>query len=105
MTAATAEDGLTAASKDVPDLVLLDYVLPDMKGDEVSRRLSQDPDTAGVRVLYMSGFGADLKPDQVNNANIIGSLNKPFTSDLLLKTVEKYHAGETRAKESRRETG
>src|SRR6476660_8125195 len=61
-----------------------------MKGDEVSRRLSQDPDTAGVRVLYMSGFGADLKPDQVNNANVIGSLNKPFTSELLLKAVKKY---------------
>ena len=38
----------------------------------------------------MSGFGADLKPDQDKDANIIGSLNKPFTSELLLKTVEKY---------------
>lgn len=90
VTAATAEEGLAAASKDVPDLVLLDYVLPDMKGDEVSRRMSQDPATADIRIIYMSGFGADLKPDQVNNANVIGSLNKPFTSDLLLKTVEKY---------------
>src|SRR6188472_4026888 len=38
----------------------------------------------------MSGLGADLKPDQEKDANIIGSLNKPFTSELLLKTVEKY---------------
>jgi DNA-binding response OmpR family regulator len=89
-TAATAEEGLVFAKRDVPDLVLLDYVLPDMKGDEVSRHLSQTPATAKVRIVYMSGFGADLKPDQNNNANVIGSLNKPFTSDLLLKTVEKY---------------
>lgn len=89
-TAATAEEGLVFAKQDVPDLVLLDYVLPDMKGDEVSRHLSQTPATANVRIVYMSGFGADLKPDQNNNANVIGSLNKPFTSDLLLKTVEKY---------------
>src|SRR5204863_3833706 len=60
------------------------------KGDEVSRHLSQDSATAKVPIIYMSGFGADLKPDQVNNANVIGSLNKPFTSDLLLRTVEKY---------------
>src|SRR5436190_15585308 len=40
-TAATAEEGLVSAKRDVPDLVLLDYVLPDMKGDEVSRFLSQ----------------------------------------------------------------
>ncbi|HSP45076.1 MAG TPA: DUF4388 domain-containing protein, partial [Chthoniobacterales bacterium] len=38
----------------------------------------------------MSGFGADLQPDQVKNPNVIGSLNKPFTSDLLVKTVENY---------------
>ncbi len=100
-TAATAEEGLVFAKGDVPDLVLLDYVLPDMKGDEVSRHLSQTPSTAKVRIVYMSGFGADLKPDQANNANVIGSLNKPFTSDLLLKTVEKYMPKETSAPESK----
>jgi DNA-binding response OmpR family regulator len=89
-TAATAEEGLVSAAGEVPDLILLDYVLPDMKGDEVSRHLSQKSATANVRVVYMSGFGADLKPDQTKNANVIGSLNKPFTSDLLLRTVEKY---------------
>lgn len=89
-TAATAEEGLVSAARDVPDLVLLDYVLPDMKGDEVCKHLAQKSATANVRIVYMSGFGADLKHDQIGNANVIGSLNKPFTSDLLLKTVEKY---------------
>ena len=89
-TAATAEEGLVSAGRNVPDLVLLDYVLPDMKGDEVCRHLSQNPATGNVRIVYMSGFGADLKHDQISKANVIGSLNKPFTSDLLLKTVEKY---------------
>jgi DNA-binding response OmpR family regulator len=95
MTAPTAEEGLAAAAKEVPDLLLLDYLLPDMKGDEVCQRLSQNPATAKVRIIYMSGFGADLKPDQITNANVIGSLNKPFTSDLLIKTVEKYMPKET----------
>jgi DNA-binding response OmpR family regulator len=101
VTAATAEEGLVAASNDVPDLVLLDYVLPDMKGDEVSRHLAKNSATSKVRIVYMSGFGADLKPDQISNANVIGSLNKPFTSDLLLKTVEKYMPKEPSAPESK----
>lgn len=88
--AATAEEGLTAATSDPPDLILLDYVLPDMKGDEVCQRLTDNAATASVPIVYMSGFGADLQPDQINNANVIGSLNKPFTSDLLIKTVENY---------------
>lgn len=101
ITAATAEEGLVSAARDVPDLVLLDYVLPDMKGDEVSRHLSQNPTTANVRIIYMSGFGADLNPDPINNANVIGSLNKPFTSDLLLRTVEKYMSKEPSEPESK----
>jgi DNA-binding response OmpR family regulator len=103
MTAPTAEEGLAAAAKDVPDLILLDYVLPDMKGDEVCQRLSQNPATAKVRIIYMSGFGADLKPDQITSANVIGSLNKPFTSDLLIKTVENYMPKDT-SEPSRPET-
>src|SRR4051812_44630246 len=89
-TVATAEDGLKAAANDLPDLILLDYVLPDMKGDEVCQRLSENAATASVPVIYMSGFGTDLEPDQIKSPSVIGSLNKPFTSDLLIKTVENY---------------
>ncbi|MEY2562429.1 MAG: hypothetical protein QOH88_622 [Verrucomicrobiota bacterium] len=89
-TAATAAEGLALAASELPDLVLLDYVLPDMKGDEVCQKLSENPGTARARIVYMSGFGTDLQPDQIKSANVIGSLNKPFTSDLLLKTVENY---------------
>jgi DNA-binding response OmpR family regulator len=90
VTAATAEEGLVSASSRVPELILLDYILPDMKGDEVCQHLSKKPETAKVRIVYMSGFGTDLQAAEIASGNVIGSLNKPFTSDLLLKTVENY---------------
>lgn len=89
-TAPTAEEGLRAASEAIPDLILLDYVLPDIKGDEVSRRLASDSTTEKIPVLYMSGLGTDLKSDQSKNPNVIGFLNKPFTSETLIKTIETY---------------
>jgi DNA-binding response OmpR family regulator len=89
-TAATAQEGLSAAAGDPPDLVLLDYVLPDMKGDEVCQRLADNAATASVPIVYMSGFGTDLPADEIRSPSVIGSLNKPFTSDLLIKTVENY---------------
>ena len=89
-TASTAQAGLEACNAERPHLVLLDYILPDMKGDEVSRRLLDDPRTAGIPVVYMSGYGADLKREGANPRNVIGFLNKPFTSDLLIETVEKH---------------
>lgn len=93
--AATAEEGLRAATAEPPHLILLDYVLPDMKGDQVLARLLEVPATANVPVIYMSGFGADLQSDPKENPNVIGSLNKPFTSELLLKTVETHMPKET----------
>ncbi|MEP6811167.1 MAG: response regulator, partial [Chthoniobacterales bacterium] len=92
---ATAQEGLDAAASETPELVLLDYVLPDMKGDEVLSRLLQNPACSRVPVIYMSGFGADLPSDPKQNANMVGSLNKPFTSELLLKTVEKFMPNDT----------
>jgi DNA-binding response OmpR family regulator len=94
-TAPTAEEGLESAARSTPDLILLDYVLPDMKGDDVCQRLAGDAATAKVPIIYMSGFGTDLQPDQIKSANVIGSLNKPFTSDLLIKTVENLMPKET----------
>ena len=88
--APTAEEGLRASAGETPDLILLDYVLPDMKGDEVSRRLLKNPATEKIPVLYMSGLGTDLKSSQSENPNVIGFLNKPFTSDTLIKTIETY---------------
>ncbi len=93
--AATAEDGLRAATDDTPHLILLDYVLPDMKGDEVLSRLLENPATARVPVVYMSGFGTDLPSDPQQSGNVIGSLHKPFTSELLLKTVETHMPNDT----------
>src|SRR5947209_9286560 len=86
-TATTGAAGLAAAKTERPALILLDYVLPDMRGDETIRRLMADPDTANIPVVYMSGMGSDLRPDA---PNVIGFLNKPFTSDLLIKTVETH---------------
>lgn len=88
--AATGEECLRLAEQNHPDLILLDFILPDMKGDEVCRRLLENPKTAGIRVVYMSGIVADLRPEQSTNPNVIGFLNKPFTSDLLIQTVETH---------------
>jgi DNA-binding response OmpR family regulator len=90
VTAATAREGLLATSEQNPDLILLDYLLPDLRGDEVSRRLSEDHSTAHIPVVFVSSFAADLEQTQSKSANVLGTLSKPFTSDWLLKAVEQH---------------
>jgi DNA-binding response OmpR family regulator len=88
--AATGKEGLQAARDQNPGLILLDYLLPDLRGDEVSRQLHEDEVTAKIPVLYMSGFGADLADAQSQFPNVLAILNKPFSSDMLLKAVEQH---------------
>jgi DNA-binding response OmpR family regulator len=88
--APTATEGLAMAKDSKPDLILLDYVLPDMRGDEITNRLREHRETADVPVVYMSAIGVDLKFVPATNPNVIGFLNKPFTSDLLVSTVDKF---------------
>src|SRR3984893_10817524 len=88
-TASTGEEAVREAQSGSPDLILLDFILPDMKGDEVCRRLLENPETARIPVVYMSGYGAELQASG-QNSHVIGFLNKPFISDLLTRIVETH---------------
>src|SRR5437870_9085707 len=88
--ASTGEEAVREAQSSLPDLILLDFILPDMRGDEVCRHLSENPGTAAIPVVYMSGYGAEVQASRSENSNVVGFLNKPFTSDLLIKTVETH---------------
>lgn len=48
------EDGVKAATQDVPDVVVLDVRLPDINGFEVCRRLRQNRHTEAVPVIFLT---------------------------------------------------
>ena len=89
ITAATGDEGLQVIREQKPDFVILDYILPDLKGDEVSRQLAQDEKTAQIPVLYMSGFASEIQDEESQSSNVVGFLGKPFTADLLLNAVNE----------------
>lgn len=80
-------EGLSLAGRELPDLILLDFVLPDMKGDEVCRQLQANAKTAGLPVVLMSSSAADIKRTQEQFENVIKAIAKPFTPELLCATV------------------
>ena len=89
ITATSGEEGLQLTREQKPDFVILDYTLPDLKGDEISRRLAQDKETAQIPVLYMSGLASEAEDAQSQSPNVVGFLGKPFTADLLSKTIDE----------------
>ena len=55
--AADGEEGLKLAAKHLPDMILLDILMPKLDGFEVLRRLKQDEATKNVPVIMLTNLG------------------------------------------------
>ncbi len=91
-TASTGAEGFRLAVEKQPDLILLDYSLTDMNGDEVCRQLLGHEATARIPVLMMSGHLPELAHTAETYHNVVATLPKPFLSGALLNEVEKLLA-------------
>ncbi|HEY0818255.1 MAG TPA: response regulator transcription factor [Rhizobacter sp.] len=56
LVATSGDTALQRAVQAVPDVVLLDAVMPGMDGFEVARRLKADPETAHIPIIFMTGL-------------------------------------------------
>lgn len=54
--AADGEEGLRRAGEELPDLILLDMMLPKLSGLDVLRRLKASPETQAIPVVVLSGL-------------------------------------------------
>jgi CheY-like chemotaxis protein len=56
ITAPDGEEALQIARREKPDLILLDMLLPKLPGHEVLKALKQNPETAGIAVIVLTGL-------------------------------------------------
>ncbi len=80
---------LLAAHEDLPDLIIMDLVMPILEGDEAIHALRHDSRTAHIPVVVLSGRSEDrtLADALVAGANIY--LTKPPEPHVLLSVVER----------------
>ena len=85
--AMTGRKALAQAQEDPPDLVILDVMLPDLDGLEVTRRLRQD----GVRVPVLFLTARDTLSDKLAGLTVGGDdyVTKPFA---LAEVIARVHA-------------
>jgi len=93
-TARNATEGLRQIEQLIPDLILLDYSLPDFNGDELCERLLDNERTANVPVLMMSGHVLEMNSAAARLPNVVAKIEKPFLSDALVDLVQRTLATE-----------
>jgi CheY-like chemotaxis protein len=71
-----------------PDLILLDYMLPDIDGGKVYRSLQQREETRRIRFVVITSFG-DIEQLEAQFGPGIPLLRKPFSTEMLKAIVAK----------------
>jgi len=95
-TASSGQEALDALSKEHPDLVLLDILMPGIDGYEVCRRIREDPETAFLPVIMITASGGEEKIRAIESG-ADDFVNKPFDQAELLARVrslvrvKRYH--------------
>jgi excisionase family DNA binding protein len=86
----TAHDGFEAGRKVhifSPDIVLLDLMMPGIKGSEVCRQIKQTPGLANVRVIAMSGYLSAENKLELLAAGAECCVSKPVDTTALLQLM------------------
>jgi DNA-binding response OmpR family regulator len=86
--AVTGSDGVTRARTNQPDVILLDYLLPDLRSAEVCRRLREDSATSRVPVVIMSANEGSVLEDFRTFSSVVGFIGKPFTAAEIRSRLE-----------------
>jgi DNA-binding response OmpR family regulator len=86
--AVTGSDGVSRARTSQPDVILLDYLLPDLRSAEVCRRLRDDSATSRVPVVIMSANERSVLEDFRTFSSVVGFIGKPFTAAEIRSRLE-----------------
>lgn len=84
--------GVTLARDHLPDLILLDLDLPDIRGEEVLGRLRSDPRTATLPVVVISAEATSDQRSRLMGAGARDFISKPISIDRLLRIVDEHCA-------------
>jgi DNA-binding response OmpR family regulator len=84
LTAYNGLDAVEVAKKEIPDLILLDLMLPGIDGNEITRRLKSDTRTDGVPIVMLSARGEETDIVVGLTLGADDYVTKPFSPKVLI---------------------
>jgi twitching motility two-component system response regulator PilH len=86
--AETGESGIEIARKMVPDVILMDIVMPGVNGFQATRKLSKDPATSAIPIVIISTKDQDTDRIWGMRQGACDYITKPVTEEQLLDAVK-----------------
>jgi len=94
--ALTAEDGaagVEAAKREIPDLILMDVVMPNLNGFQATRTISREPTTKHIPIVLVTTKDQDTDRVWGMRQGARAYLTKPFSETELADTITRYVSG------------
>jgi two-component system cell cycle response regulator DivK len=88
-----AKDGYQALEylqETKPDLILMDWQLPEITGQELTQRLKADPATRGIPIVAVTAFAMKGDEEKIRNIGCEGYIAKPISVMSFLETVQSF---------------
>jgi twitching motility two-component system response regulator PilH len=83
-------EGLEMAREQIPDLIMLDVVMPGMNGFDVTRQIRKDDKLKGIPVVLASSKSQDTDKQWGLRQGANGYLVKPYNKNELLSVIGEY---------------
>lgn len=93
LTAENGEEGLKKATAELPDLILLDVMMPKMTGFEATRALRQQPSTREIPIILVTTRGEETNVELGREAGCTDYVTKPINGPELLAKIRQHLGG------------
>ncbi len=93
--AATGEAGLALARELKPDVILLDYTLPDLNGDQILEGLRANPDTQHIPVILLTALTDNIDMQRCRALGALDIIVKPFSPRTIAAQIRALLAAHT----------
>lgn len=101
LVATNGETALQRAAQSLPDIVLLDAVMPGMDGFEVARRLKAHPATTAIPIVFMTGLTETEHVVSAFAAGGVDYVTKPIRTREVLARIEAHMKSARQASQAR----
>lgn len=83
------QEALDTVRRHAPDVVLLDWMMPELDGPETCRRLKADPRTASIPVVFLTAKSQEAEIQRGLSLGASGYVTKPFDALTLGEQIKQ----------------
>lgn len=85
-----AIEGIEIAKREIPDIIIMDVRLPDMRGSEAARKLRQDNLTQNIPIVFVTASVMREGRKEIQNISKSGFIGKPINTRTFVEEIRQF---------------